>query len=182
MYVIDGIKRQLHQQVQTAFDQIARLTEAKQQLIRVKFVFFVKLNILFLFWNYLFIKDLQDKHTAFAICEENLQLNEFSPNISYKPDPCRPIKGQITPEEWLAFSKYNKDRAEKEIYESTRLRESIFHTMGQSAADLESQGKANEYALRKRLHELERALKELEWQKKQVDEEIFVLFSSSYNE
>jgi len=47
--VIDGIKRQLHQQVQTAFDQIARLTEAKQQLIRVKFVFFVKLNILFLF-------------------------------------------------------------------------------------------------------------------------------------
>lgn len=35
VYVIDGIKRQLHQQVQSAFDQIARLTEAKQQLIRV---------------------------------------------------------------------------------------------------------------------------------------------------
>lgn len=34
--MIDGIKRQLHQQVQTAFDQIARLTEAKQQLIRVR--------------------------------------------------------------------------------------------------------------------------------------------------
>lgn len=33
--MIDGIKRQLHQQVQTAFDQIARLNEAKQQLIRV---------------------------------------------------------------------------------------------------------------------------------------------------
>lgn len=131
------------------------------------------------------IQDLQDKHTAFAICEENLQLNEFSPNISYKPDPCRPIKGQITPEEWMAFSKYNKDRAEKEstfanridplgkefslVYESTRLRESIFHTMGQSAADLESQSKASEYALRKRLHELERSLNELEWQKKQVN-------------
>jgi len=150
VYVIDGIKRQLHQQVQTAFDQIARLNEAKQQLIR----------------------DLQDKHTAFAICEENLQLNEFSPNISYKPDPCRTIKGQITPEEWMAFSKYNKDRAEKEMYESVRLRESIFHTIGQSSADLESQGKASEYALRKRLHELERSLKELEWQKKQTEEEI----------
>ena len=36
--MIDGIKRQLHQQVQTAFDQIARLTEAKQQLIRVNFL------------------------------------------------------------------------------------------------------------------------------------------------
>ena len=54
------------------------------------------------------------------------------------------------------------------VYESVRLRESIFHTIGQSSADLEAQGKASEYALRKRLHELERALKELEWQKKQV--------------
>jgi hypothetical protein len=35
--VIDGVKRQLHQQVQTAFDRIARLTEAKQQLIRVRY-------------------------------------------------------------------------------------------------------------------------------------------------
>lgn len=34
--MIDGIKKQLHQQVQTAFDQISRLTEAKQQLIRVR--------------------------------------------------------------------------------------------------------------------------------------------------
>jgi len=49
--------------------------------------------------------------------------------------------------------------------------------MGQSAADLESQGKANEYALRKRLHELERALKELEWQKKQVETIVEELFS-----
>jgi tektin-2 len=54
------------------------------------------------------------------------------------------------------------------VYESVRLRESIFHTIGQSSSDLESQGKASEYALRKRLHELERSLKELEWQKKQV--------------
>jgi len=54
------------------------------------------------------------------------------------------------------------------VYESVRHRESIFHTIGQSSADLESQGKASEYALRKRLNELERSLKELEWQKKQV--------------
>lgn len=56
----------------------------------------------------------------------------------------------------------------QKVYESTRLRENIFHTMGQTAADLESQAKASEYALRKRLHEMQRALKELEWQKKQV--------------
>jgi hypothetical protein len=63
------------------------------------------------------------------------------------------------------------------VYESVRLRESIFHTIGQSSADLESQGKASEYALRKRLNELERALKELEWQKKQV---FFYLLNSFF--
>lgn len=60
------------------------------------------------------------------------------------------------------------------MYESVRLRESIFHTMGQSAADLDSQGKASEYALRKRLQELERSLNELQWQKKQVIIIIFI--------
>jgi hypothetical protein len=63
------------------------------------------------------------------------------------------------------------------VYESVRLRESIFHTIGQSAADLESQGKASEYALRKRLQQLERSLKELEWQKKQVNS-YFEIYSS----
>ncbi len=62
------------------------------------------------------------------------------------------------------------------MYESVRHRESIFHTIGQSSADLESQGKASEYALRKRLNELERSLKELEWQKKQV----FLILINSY--
>jgi hypothetical protein len=64
------------------------------------------------------------------------------------------------------------------VYESVRLRESIFHTIGQSSSDLESQGKASEYALRKRLHELERSLKELEWQKKQV---FYLLKNNSHN-
>ncbi len=62
------------------------------------------------------------------------------------------------------------------MYESVRLRESIFHTIGQSSADLESQGKASEYALRKRLQQLEASLKELEWQKKQVSFLLFNIF------
>jgi hypothetical protein len=43
VYVIDGIKRQLHQQVQSTFDHIARLTEAKQQLIRVRIISILKI-------------------------------------------------------------------------------------------------------------------------------------------
>ncbi len=67
------------------------------------------------------------------------------------------------------------------MYESVRLRESIFHTIGQSLADLESQGKANEYALRKRLQQLEKSLKELEWQKKQVDLKVHFVFHQNLN-
>jgi tektin-2 len=69
------------------------------------------------------------------------------------------------------------------VYESARLRESIFHTMGQSSSDLESQSQASEYALRKRCQELERSLRELEWQKKQVRMLLFIgclLFIDSY--
>ena len=54
--------------------------------------------------------------------------------------------------------------------------------MGQAAADLESQGKASEYALRKRLHELERALTELEWQKKQVFSILTFFFISLFSQ
>jgi hypothetical protein len=67
------------------------------------------------------------------------------------------------------------------VYESVRLRESIFHTIGQSLADLESQGKANEYALRKRLQQLEKSLKELEWQNKQVDLKVHFVFHQNLN-
>lgn len=51
---------------------------------------------------------------------------------------------------------------------STRLREAIHHTLQECDNDLEAQKLASEYALRKRIHETERAKKELEWQKKNV--------------
>lgn len=73
-----------------------------------------------------------------------------------------------TPQQWEDFSRYNKERAEAEMRSSTRLREAIHHTLQECDNDLEAQKLASEYAFRKRIHETERAKKELEWQKANV--------------
>jgi len=48
------------------------------------------------------------------------------------------------------------------------LRDANHHVIQQTDNDLAAQQAATDYALRKRLHELERALDELRWQKQQV--------------
>lgn len=69
--MIDCIKRILHQRCQDACGQIHRLQEARTQLLN----------------------DLNDKNSAYAIDEENLQLNQYSSAISFKPNPLRVPKG-----------------------------------------------------------------------------------------
>ena len=74
----------------------------------------------------------------------------------------------VTPQQWLAFSKYNKDRSDAEMETSKRLRENIQQLIAQSNSDLDSQKNSTEYAMRKRIHETEQAKDELMWQKKNV--------------
>lgn len=78
----------------------------------------------------------------------------------------------MTPQQWLAHSKYNKDKSDAEMHSSKRLRENIQQTMAQSKSDLDSQKNATEYAMRKRIHETEQAHDELCWQKKNTEKEI----------
>ena len=59
---------------------------------------------------------------------------------------------------------------------SRRLREAIHHTIHQTDNDLAAQHKATDYALRKRVHEFEKAIDELNWQKKQVSLCLCVIF------
>lgn len=73
-----------------------------------------------------------------------------------------------TPQQWEDFSRYNRDRAVAEMASSKRLREAIHHTQQQTANDLLSQHTATDYGMRKRAHEYERAIEELNWQKQQV--------------
>lgn len=148
--VIDGIKKQLQTKIDESFEQLCVLQEARQQVLA----------------------DLQDKNIALGIDVEQYNLTEESPNISYKPDPLRVPKGSTTPQNWEDFSRYNKERADAEMANSRRLREAIHHTIQQTDNDLVAQNTATDYAVRKRMHEFERAIDELNWQKQQTEEEI----------
>ncbi|ESO88252.1 hypothetical protein LOTGIDRAFT_193495 [Lottia gigantea] len=148
--VIEGIRKNLQQRVSDSFEQICLLQEARQQIQA----------------------DLQDKNIALGIDIDQYNLTDRSPNISYKPDSLRVPKGSTTPQQWEDFSRYNKERADAEMQASGRLREAIHHTLQKTDNDLEAQKIATEFALRKRIHEFERAKDELEWQKKNTEDEI----------
>ncbi len=51
---------------------------------------------------------------------------------------------------------------------SQRLREAIFYTMKETENELDAQGRAVDFALRRRTHEDDQALNELNWQRKRV--------------
>jgi len=148
--VIDGIKKALQQRVGEAFEQLCLLQEARQQVQA----------------------DLQDKNIALGIDVDQYNLTDRSSQISYKPDSLRVPKGSTTPQQWEDFSRYNKERSDAEMLSSNRLREAIHHTLQQCANDLEAQKVATEYAYRRRIHEFERARDELQWQKKNTEDEI----------
>lgn len=148
--VIEGIKRNLQQKCAQAFEQLCLLQEARQQIR----------------------KDLQDKTEALSIDTTQRNLNQFSEGISFKPDPLRVPKGSTTPQEWDDFSTYNKNRAYAEMEASIKLREAMQATLMQSDNDLEAQKTATEYAYRRRVHEMNQAKTELQWQQNQTAAEI----------
>ncbi|KAL7980547.1 hypothetical protein Chor_001701 [Crotalus horridus] len=148
--VIDATKRDLQQKVSEAFEQLCLLQEARQQL------------------NF----DHRGKKEALEIDQTCLSLSVNSPNISYKVNPTRLPVGTVTPEQWDQFSKYNTDRAETEMKASTELREAVALTIAQTDNELEAQRVATDFAFRKRIHDLEKALDELRWQEKNTLEEI----------
>lgn len=71
-------------------------------------------------------------------------------------------------ESWYQFSRYNKERADREVVAAVTLRDLIEETLDNVRNELEAQRIASEYALRKRIHEMERAKGELEWQEEKV--------------
>ncbi|XP_022092218.1 tektin-B1-like [Acanthaster planci] len=148
--VIEGIKEALQAKVASAFEQLCLLQEARQQLAA----------------------DLRDKTEAKQIDTYCKDLSIDSPDICLQPNSTRTPKGSVTPQTWQDFSQYNTDRANAEIRSSTHLREAINNTIKQTDNDLEAQRQASEFALRKRIHEMEQAKDEDEWQKKNTEEEI----------
>ncbi|NWX93539.1 TEKT2 protein, partial [Nothoprocta pentlandii] len=148
--VIEKAKRDLQQRVNEAFEQLCLLQEARQQLSL----------------------DHRGKMEALEIDRVCLSLNVNSPNISFKVNPTRVPDGSTSLQEWDDYSQRNKDRAEAEMKASNELREAIALTIAQTNNELEAQRVVTEFALRKRIRDLEKAYDELKWQEKNTLEEI----------
>ncbi|NXK27622.1 TEKT2 protein, partial [Arenaria interpres] len=148
--VIEKAKRELQQKVHEAFEQLCLLQEARQQLS----------------------SDHRDKVEALDIDRNCLSLSVNSPNISFKVNPTRVPNGSVTSDAWERYSQCNKERAEAEMKASILLREATLLAIAQTNNELEAQRVATEFALRKRIRDLDRAYDELKWQEKNTLEEI----------
>ncbi|NWX48102.1 TEKT2 protein, partial [Steatornis caripensis] len=148
--VIDKAKRELQQRVDEAFKQLCLLQEARQQLSC----------------------DHQHKMKTLEIDRVCLSLNVNSPNISFKVNPTRDPDGSTALDEWEEKSRCNKEHAEAEMKASTELREATVVAIAQINNKLEAQRVATEFALRKRIRDLEGAYDELKWQEQNTLEEI----------
>ncbi|NXL57280.1 TEKT2 protein, partial [Chordeiles acutipennis] len=148
--VIDKAKRELQQRVSEAFKQLCLLQEARQQLGF----------------------DQRCKVEALELDRMCLSLNVNSPNISFKVNPTHVPDRTTALDEWEQNSQGNKELAEAEIKASTELREATLLTIAQTNNELEAQRVATEFALRKRIRDMERAYDELKWQEQNTLEEI----------
>uniref|UniRef100_A0A8C5UBT3 Tektin n=1 Tax=Malurus cyaneus samueli TaxID=2593467 RepID=A0A8C5UBT3_9PASS len=139
---IEKVKKELQQRVDEAFKQLCLLKEARQELSL----------------------DHRHKVEALELDRQCLAFNVNSGNISFKVNPTRP---------WDAFSfHHNKDRAEAELKASVDLRGAITLTIAQTNNELDAQRIATEFAIRKRMRDMEGALSELRWQEKNTLDEI----------
>ncbi|KAM8997353.1 tektin-2 isoform 1-T1 [Ara ararauna] len=148
--LIDKAKRELQQKASKAFEQLCLLQEVRQQLS----------------------SDHQCKMEALELDRMCLSLSVNSPNISFKVNPTRVPNRSTTVDEWEQNSQSNKQRAEAEMKTSAELREATVLAIAQTNNELEAQRVATEFALRKRIRDLEKAYDELQWQEQNTLEEI----------
>ncbi|KAM6115928.1 LOW QUALITY PROTEIN: tektin-2 [Phoenicopterus ruber ruber] len=147
--VIDKVKKELQQRVHEAFEQLCLLQAARQQLSC----------------------DHRCKMEALEIDRVCLSLNVNS-QISFKVNPTRVPDGSTVLDEWEQHSRLNKEHAEADMKASAELREATALAIAQTNNELEAQRVATEFALRKRIRDLERAYDELKWQEQNTLEEI----------
>ncbi|NXY18193.1 TEKT2 protein, partial [Atrichornis clamosus] len=148
--LIEKIKKMLQQRVDEAFKQLCLLKETRQQL-----------NC-----------DHRHKVETLELDRQCLSFNVTSGNISFKVNPTRIPDGTTALREWELNNQCNKERADTELKASVELRGAIMLTIAQTNNELDAQRIATEFALRKRIRDMEGALSELKWQEQNTLEEI----------
>ncbi|XP_032936720.1 tektin-2 [Catharus ustulatus] len=148
--VIEKTKKELQQRVDDAFRQLCLLKEIRQQLSM----------------------DHRHKVEALELDRQCVSFNPTSGNISFKVNPTRIPYGTTALREWEQYTQCNKERADAEMKASVDLRGAITLTIAQTNNELDAQRVATEFALRKRMRDMEAALSELRWQEQNTLEEI----------
>ncbi|XP_063674863.1 tektin-B1-like [Bolinopsis microptera] len=151
--VINGIKEKLQQKVNEAFQQLCALQDAYNAMC----------------------DDLADKMHCLDVDQACHSLTNQSANIGFHAGANCIKEGIVMPDAWDGHSNYNTQRAVAEMKASTALREAINNMIEQTSNDLEAQRLRTEYAFRKRIHEVQMAKDELEWQQRNTKREIDVL-------
>ncbi|KAL5106730.1 Tektin-2 [Taenia crassiceps] len=114
--------------------------------------------------------DIENKKKTIEIDANQTKLKLA--DASLKVDPTRIPPNSKSLKEWEDFSRLNYDRSLEETGESTTQRYQIFNLIEEVVNELTAQADAVDSALRERVHNLQQAQTELDWQKRKVEEEI----------
>ncbi|XP_037946775.1 tektin-B1-like, partial [Teleopsis dalmanni] len=142
LYILENNQQILLDQCHKTWEKMCRLEE-------VKFQIGLEMD------NKLEAEDLDRKQIA---------LNQFSANISYKPNATRNPKNCCSYKAWLEHTSNMKELAENELADTYTIRESLFVCREKARNMLISQMDRTEHTIRKRIFETQRARNELQWQ------------------
>ncbi|XP_037076770.1 tektin-2-like [Pollicipes pollicipes] len=147
---VTGFRDQLRERCEQCFEQLCRLSEARQALL----------------------DDIAGKQGALHVDSAALALTPHSPGVSFKPHCSRVPKDTLTVPRWEDASRASLAAADHQLQQSRQLRAAAVDTAARGRTELASRHATVQFAARRRLHELRQAHDDLAWQHKQVEQEM----------
>ncbi|KAF7261744.1 hypothetical protein EG68_00627 [Paragonimus skrjabini miyazakii] len=118
-----------------------------------------------------FYTDIADKNEAMHIDIDQYNLNEKSANISFKPFATRKPEHQLDLQSWEDLSRSILERACAEIARGAEVIHRLHLGVHQAANKMGAKSDRVGDALRVRVHDTERAIRELEFQRSMMETE-----------
>ncbi|ESO09747.1 hypothetical protein HELRODRAFT_92149 [Helobdella robusta] len=148
--ILDSIKTILQNKISELFEQLGIMKETRHKLSGY----------------------LQRKNLTLDIDINQYNLTETSPDISLKPDPTRVAENTWNIQQWEEVFCMLRELATATVHQSANMRNTVHNVRHAAANDVYSQNLLVLFALRKRIHDLNLAIKESQFQKKTLEEEL----------
>ncbi|KAF5398393.1 Tektin-2, partial [Paragonimus heterotremus] len=118
-----------------------------------------------------FYTDIADKNEAMHIDIDQYNLSEKSANVSFKPFATRKPEHQLDLQSWEDLSRNTLERARAEIARGAEVIHRLHLGVHQAANKMGAKSDRVGDALRLRVHDTERAIRELEFQRSMMETE-----------